>query len=460
MVDIRRINPEIIPFADDIICAANDSGAEIYFVGGVVRDLLMRRRIHDVDITCFGISYTEFAGLLAEKAEATYVPFKDNVRLVKEGFTIDVSKPRGETIEADLQKRDFTINNLALTLKGDIIGDSYDLENGLIRHVYSSVFDDDPLRILRAFRFVSECGFDIVPETSRLIAEKAEKINSVAKERVYQEIFRFFTGSYFDKAVNLFFQKTGTSASGQSGTGLFKKTNDSKNSAAYYLFPEIVDSDNIRQNSIFHRENVLKHSISVAREIFKIARGLNIADERRFILITAALLHDCGKKEAWLKNNRKNFIGHDEIGSRVAAEIMRRLGYPNKYIKRISYLVRQHLKLTIFAVNGVRKVKLQRFVFENMDEIEDIILLSLADNRVKKFNMKRLYNIILRIRRVQQEIDMSRTKAVSGFELIDMGVEKGPEVSILLKEIHFRLAFGYLKSMEDVKNFLKEIRGK
>ncbi|WP_303700380.1 HD domain-containing protein [Flexistipes sinusarabici] len=447
-----RINPEDIPFAGDIIRAAADSGAEVYFVGGVVRDLLMRRRIHDVDITCFGIVYTEFAGLLAYMAGATYVPFKDNVRLVKGGFTIDVSKPRGETIKTDLQKRDFTINNLALTLKGEIIGDSYDLENALIRHVYPSVFDDDPLRILRAFRFVSECGFDIAPETSRLIADKADKINNVAKERIYQEIFRFFTGIYFDRAVTLFFRK--------SPKDLFKKENRTKNSAAYYLFPELVDSEDISQSNIFHRENVLKHSLSVAREIFKIARGLNIAEERRFVLVTAALLHDCGKKEAWLNNNRKNFIGHDEIGSRVAVEIMKRLGYPNKYIKKVSFLVKQHLKLTFFAVNGVRKIKLQRFVFENRDEIEDIILLSLADNRVKKFNMKRLYNIILRIRRAQQEIDMSRTKTVSGSELIDMGVEKGPEVSILLKEVHFRLAFGYLKSIEDVKNFLKEIRGK
>ncbi|MEC9491766.1 HD domain-containing protein [Flexistipes sp.] len=451
MVDIVPINTGDIPFADDIIRAAADSGAEVYFVGGVVRDLLMRRRIHDVDITCFGIAYSEFAGLLAAKADATYVPFKDNVRLVIGGFTIDVSKPRGETIESDLQKRDFTINNLALTLKGEIIGNSYDLEKKLIRHVYPSVFDDDPLRILRAFRFVSECGFDIVPETSRLIADKADKINSVPKERVYQEILRFFSGSYFDKAVTLFFRK--------SPKDLFKKENHTKNSAAYYLFPELVDSADIRQNSIFHRENVLKHSLSVAKEIFKIARGLNIAEERRFVLITAALLHDCGKKEAWLRNNRKNFIGHDELGSRVAAEIMKRLGYPNKYIKRVSFLVRQHLKLTIFAVNGVRKIRLQRFVFENMDEVEDIILLSLADNRVKKFNMKRLYNIILRIRNAQKEIDMSRAKTVSGSDLIDMGVERGPEVSILLKEVHFRLAFGYLKSMEDVKIFLKEIRG-
>jgi len=451
VVDIVRINPQDIPFADVIIRTADSCGAEVYFVGGVVRDLLMRRRIHDVDITCFGIVYTEFAGLLAEMAGATYVPFKDNVRLVKGGFTIDVSKPRGETIEMDLNKRDFTINNLALTLKGEIIGDPYDLENALIRHVYPSVFDDDPLRILRAFRFVSECGFDIVPETSHLIADKADKINNVAKERIYQEIFRFFTGSYFDRAVTLFFRK--------SPKDLLKKRNRFENSAAYYLFPELVDSEDIRQNSMFHSENVLKHSLSVAGEIFKIARGLNIAEERRFILVTAALLHDCGKKEAWLKNNRKNFIGHDEIGSRVAVEIMKRLNYPNRYIKRVSFLIKQHLKLTIFAVNGVRKMKLQRFVFENMDEIEDIILLSLADNRVKKFNMKRLYNIILRIRRAQQEIDMNRTKAVSGFELIEMGIEKGPEVSVLLKEVHFRLAFGYLKSIEDVENFLKEIRG-
>lgn len=446
------MNPENIPFYGEVLKAAEHKKAGVYFVGGVVRDLLMKREIHDVDITCFGIPYTEFAGFLSRELGATYVPFKDNIRLVKGGFTIDVSKPRGQSLIEDLQKRDFTINNLALSLEGKIIGNSSDLDDSLIRHVYPSVFDDDPLRILRAFRFVSEAGFDIVSETKCLIADKAYKINSVAKERIYQEIFRFFTGNYFDKALNLFFKNYGKS--------LFRNNDNDAKPPAYYLFPELADSEQIRQNSMFHRENVLKHSLSVAKEIFRMTRSLKIPEERGFVLITAALLHDCGKKEAWLKNNKKNFIGHDEIGSKVAADIVKRLGYPNKYIKKVSFLVKQHLKLTIFAVNGVKKMKLQRFVFENRDYIEDIILLSLADNRVKKFNMKRLYNIILRIRRAQEVLDMKRTKIISGSDLIEAGVDKGPEIAVLLKEIHFRLAFGYLQNKEEVIDFLKDVRGK
>jgi len=433
----------LIPYADEIRLVAYELNATVYFVGGVVRDLLLRRNIEDVDLVCFDTEYTEFAKKLSARLGFTYITFKDNIRLVKKGIVIDVSKPRGKDIFEDLNKRDFTINNLALNLSGEILGDKSDLLLRKIKHVYDDVFKDDPLRMLRAFRFVSELGFALDSSTAALIASNASSIINTAKERIFQELYKMFTGKYFKNALRSFFYSD-------------KKKPDS---VGKFLLPEIVETQHIKQPVRFHKENILDHSISVTEEMFRIVNELNLGEEKRFVLITAALLHDCGKKGAWEANNGKNFVNHDIIGEKVGRQIMKRLGYPNKHAKEISFLIKHHLRLTIFAVNGIRQLKLQKYVFENRAYIDDIILLSLADNRVKTFNIRLLHDIILRIRKIQHEMDPFAMEKIRGTDIINMGVKKGPEVARILKDVHFRLAFGYLKDFDEIKTFVQRIKG-
>jgi len=102
---------------------------------------------------------------LNEKLKGTFVEFKDNVRIVKGDVTFDISKLRGSTITEDLSHRDFTINNLAYHFKKGVIGNTFDIENKIIRIVYEDAFTDDPLRILRGFRFMSELNFIIAKHT-------------------------------------------------------------------------------------------------------------------------------------------------------------------------------------------------------------------------------------------------------------------------------------------------------
>lgn len=185
-----------IPLTDKIIQTAEDEGAELYFVGGCVRDMLIGREVTDVDMVVFGADYEKTAFRVARKLKAAAVRFKDNVRIVKNKNEFDISAPRGADIYEDLAKRDFTINNLAVDTKGKLIGDETDLRGGVIRAVHDGTFDDDPLRVLRAYRFAAQLGFEIEAETAELIKEKAHRLGETAAERIFAEMKKLCGGAY------------------------------------------------------------------------------------------------------------------------------------------------------------------------------------------------------------------------------------------------------------------------
>lgn len=190
-----------IPFFKEILECANNSNATVYFVGGCVRDLILQKDIKDIDITVFNIDYQVFAKNLSKKIKSFFVPFKDNIRLSKNNFIIDVSKPRGNNINEDLMKRDFTINNLALDSYGNIIGNKDDINNKIIKKVNNDIFDDDPLRILRSIRFVSTLGFDIDKDTLDLAIKKSPLLKNVAKERITEELYKTFFGKFLSLSL-------------------------------------------------------------------------------------------------------------------------------------------------------------------------------------------------------------------------------------------------------------------
>ena len=197
-----------VPFFNSLKETAHKLGAEIYFVGGCVRDVIRGEKAYDWDIVPFNVDYVKFAHLLSKQIRATAVPFKDNMRLAKGNFVCDVSKPRGSNIYQDLLKRDFTINNLAIDLDGSLIGNPAHIEKGLIKAVHTGVFDDDPLRIMRAFRFVSTLGFSIDEETYSLIKEKSHLLSLVASERITEELRKTSAGKFVSESMKLF-EKSG-----------------------------------------------------------------------------------------------------------------------------------------------------------------------------------------------------------------------------------------------------------
>ncbi|MDE7169008.1 MAG: hypothetical protein K2N67_02310, partial [Mucispirillum sp.] len=195
---------ETIPFYNELSLLEKKLGCEIFIVGGAVRDILMGKVPKDMDITAEKTSYEKAAETLGKIIKAYPVPFKDNMRLTKKGgIVIDVSKLRGASITEDLKLRDFTINNLALSLKGELLGDDTDIKSGIIRAASDGAFTSDPIRILRGFRFVSSLGFDIDKDTLSLMIAEKELLKNAARERILGEIRKILSGKYIEKAVRL-----------------------------------------------------------------------------------------------------------------------------------------------------------------------------------------------------------------------------------------------------------------
>lgn len=190
-----------IPYFTELKNIITYGGFEAYFVGGCVRDVILGRDVHDIDMVCFSHEYKDFAGAIKAALPSVWVEFKDNIRLVRGRVEIDVSKPRGETLEEDLLRRDFTINNLAMNTDGDILGDVEDIGRRVIRHTGDDAFTDDPLRILRAFRFQAQLGFRIADSTISKIENQSILLGKSASERIFAELDKLFRGSYTKQAM-------------------------------------------------------------------------------------------------------------------------------------------------------------------------------------------------------------------------------------------------------------------
>lgn len=199
----KDILQKTIPYYHIYEKIEQETGAKIYFAGGVVRDILLNKEIHDVDLVAENIDYISLAKAIGKNIKSYPVTFKDNMRIMKNNNIIDVSKLRGKNIYEDVLKRDFTINYLACSLNGEIIGDEKDIYNKTVRAVSETIFDDDPLRIIRALRFSATYGFIIDSDTLKLMENKKELIKKVAKERILEEFRKIFQGKYIEYTLNV-----------------------------------------------------------------------------------------------------------------------------------------------------------------------------------------------------------------------------------------------------------------
>lgn len=190
----KEIFKKNIPFIDILSSIENEYNCKIYLVGGCLRDILLNIPLSDIDITAENIDYIKLANILGKKIKAHPVAFKDNMRLMKNGLIIDVSKLRGSSIYDDVLKRDFTINNLACSLDAKVIGSTSDINNKIIKIVTDNSFIDDPLRIIRALRFAATLSFIIDEYTINNAIHNKELIKNTAKERVLEEFRKMFLG--------------------------------------------------------------------------------------------------------------------------------------------------------------------------------------------------------------------------------------------------------------------------
>lgn len=402
--------------------AARDLGVDGYVVGGYVRDLMLRRPCKDIDFVCVG-SGIDWAERVGKKLSQPVTVFKnfgtamiryDDYELEfvgarKESYRHDSRKPIVEdgTLEEDQQRRDFTINAMAISLSDKDYGDLLDpfggvehLREGIIKTPLDPAvtFSDDPLRMMRAVRFASQIHFDIEPDTYQAIVDQHERLKIISMERIIDETNKIILSPLPSYGFKLLFH-----------SGLLKQ-----------FFPEMLELHGVEyQDNKAHKDNFY-HTLQVLDNVAKMSDDL--------WLRWAAILHDIAKPltKRFEPGHGWTFHGHEDKGARMVPGIFRRLKLPmNEKMTFVQKLVRLHLRPIVLAYD-VTDSAVRRLLFEAGEDTEALMKLCRADITSK--NPEKVKKYLTNFERVEQKMvdveakDHVRTfqPPVTGDEIIRM----------------------------------------
>ena len=370
--------------------AADRLGLECYVVGGYVRDIFLERPSNDIDVVVVGSGISvaqELKRMLGRKAHLSVfknfgtaqVKFHDTevefVGARKESYSHDSRKPIVEngTLEDDQNRRDFTINAMAICLNKSRFGELVDpfngladLEDGIIATPLEPgiTFSDDPLRMMRCIRFATQLNFQIEDETFEALERMADRIKIVSGERIEVELNKIIMSPHPSKGfVDL--QRSGL---------------------LNIILPELAALDIVEQKNGRAHKNNFYHTLEVLENV--------VAHDGSLWLRWAALLHDIGKTKSkrWEPSIGWTFHNHNFIGAKMVPEIFRRLKLPmGGEMKYVQKLVDLHMRPQVIADSEVTDSAVRRLLNDAGDDIDDLMTLCEADITSKNEGKKKMF---------------------------------------------------------------------
>ena len=379
-----------------ISAVADEAGVECYVVGGYVRDIFLERPSSDIDVVVVGsgievasrlkqrlgrkahlsvfrnfgtaqVKYIEERGGRREEREVEFVGAR------RESYSHDSRKPIVEdgTLEDDQNRRDFTINAMAICLNNSRFGELVDpfngiadLEDGIIATPLDPevTFSDDPLRMMRCIRFATQLNFQIEPDTFEALQRMADRIKIVSGERIEVELNKIMMAPHPSIGFE-YLQRSGL---------------------LQLILPELAALDIVEKRDGRAHKNNFHHTLEVLENIVS-------REDSSLYLRWAALLHDIGttKSKRWEPGIGWTFHNHNIIGAKQVPGIFRRLKLPmGAEMKYVQKLVDLHMRPQVIADNEVTDSAVRRLLNDAGDDIDDLMLLCEADitskNEVRK----------------------------------------------------------------------------
>ena len=442
---------------------------EIYLVGGAVRDILQGKDILDRDLIVTDEDAGSFSKKVADFLDGKFIPLDVENKIyrivLKDKINyLDVTNPINNSLKEDIERRDLTINAILADIRSgeviDLTRGLEDFENKILNGIREENFTDDPLRLLRIFRFHSVLGFEISEELMNIVKKHSSLILKPAKERVEYELMKLFNGEFAHSAL-LKMDKAGL---------------------LEYIFPFVRELKQVPPNA-HHHLDLFHHSVETVRQIEilyknspdKVKEHLNRIDfggfSRLAHLKLAAFMHDIGKFSTWTieeDTGRHRFIKHDDAGSKMAPAILKQLSFSNKQIDYIKTIIKHHMYATAVVCSPELNDKvMMRFVRKAQDNAIDMIEIAKAD-RLSALGPEITpeiveENIDLLCRLENFYIETLETlkplpKLLDGNDIMKLfNLAQSPELGKILKGLHEAQINGDVQTKDEAINYIKQL---
>lgn len=452
---------------------AENCDNEIYLVGGTVRDFLLGNDSVDRDLIVMDENAKDFALKIQPLFDATFVALDEVNKIYRLVLPdkinyIDITNPIEGSLHKDLMRRDLTINAVAVNIRTadviDLCGGVADIQNHTINYITEQNFEDDPLRLLRVYRFQSVLGFELTPETINAVCKFVKLIHEPAVERIVHELILLFGGKFADKAL----------------------LNMNKTWLLEEIFPIVNELKQVPPNT-HHHLDLFHHSIETVRQIQIIYE--NSSDEvkahlekvdfggapRLAHLKLAGFLHDIGKFSTWTveeDTGRHRFIKHDDVGAKMAVPLLKKMNFSNKQIDYISSMIRNHIypsqvmsapEVDFDSPNGEKVM--MRYIRKMEENSVDAIILAEADRlsargeavseeMVEKniSGLNKLLNFYLKIKDTLEPLPV----LLNGNEVMQiLNIKPSKKLGEILENLHEAQLSGDIATREQAVEFVK-----